>query len=86
MSFARARDHCRISKGVSNVFLNRFYTSAEVNGAGVGLANIMVASFLEYFTHASSVAPSPQHSQSAKAFVFSMSILRGCILSCPSEG
>ena len=36
----------------------------------------LAASFREYFSHAFSLAPSPQHSQSVKVFIFPMNILR----------
>ena len=66
MSFARAKDQCKIFKCVSNVFLNRFYSCAEVNGAGMALANIMVASALAYSYHDFSAAPSPQNNRNTE--------------------
>ena len=66
MSFAGAKDHCRILKCVSNVFLSRFYSCAEVNGAGMALANIMVASPLAYSYHDLSAAPSPQNNRNTE--------------------
>ena len=36
----------------------------------------LAANFLEYFPHAFSVAPSPQHSQNVRMLIFPMNILR----------
>ena len=50
-----------------------FYTRSHYDDKRMGK---LAASFLEYFPHAFSVAPSPQHSQSVKVFIFPMNILR----------